>query len=132
MIGQMVRDQLQQLAPELSLEEKSLESFDEIELTEEEKAEALRKGREEKHYKLRREQYGEGLRKPAEFRLYTAEEYYMAFCRYFPINEKKERDYANIVKRLCCYFAADNRFNHTGREWHLSKGILLFGGVGVG
>jgi GTPase SAR1 family protein len=35
-----------------------------------------------------------------------------------------------MIKSLCCYFAGDNRFNTT--SFNLSKGILLYGGVGVG
>lgn len=109
-----------------------METYDDVILTDEEKVEALRKAREVKHLSAYKEEYFNGLRKPLEVRKYTAEELYKGFCLNYPINEQKEKDYSNIVKRLCCYFAADQRFNFPDREWNLKKGILLFGGVGVG
>lgn len=109
-----------------------METYDEIELTGEETAEALRKGREEKHYKMERERYNASLRTERKFKRYTAEEYYSAFGKIFPINEEKEKDYALIVKLLCYYFSGDIRFNNPNKELNLKKGLLLFGGVGVG
>lgn len=107
-----------------------MESYDHIELTDEEKAEWLRKGREDKHYAIQREKYLGALRQPRLSHVFTAEEYYKAFTQHFPINEKQEKEYAAIVKRLCCYFANDKRFETT--DLKLNRGILLFGGVGVG
>lgn len=61
---------------------------------------------------------------------YTAEEYYKAFTNIFPIDEEREKDYVKIVKRLCAYFSNDPRFETN--DLKLNRGILLFGGVGVG
>lgn len=61
---------------------------------------------------------------------YTAEEYYKAFTNLFPIDEENEKPYMVIVKSLCAYFAGDKRFETANLK--LGKGILLFGGVGVG
>jgi len=61
---------------------------------------------------------------------YSAEDYYRCWTDIFPIDEKKERPYSVIVKRLCCYFSGDKRFETA--DLKLSKGIILFGGVGVG
>lgn len=109
-----------------------METYDDVILTEAEKTEALRKAREEKHYTKQREEYLQHINKPRQFVTYTAEQYYKAFCKDWPIDEKEEKEYSDVVKRLCCYFAGDKRFNIASREWDLSKGILLFGGVGVG
>jgi energy-coupling factor transporter ATP-binding protein EcfA2 len=103
-----------------------LESFDHIQLDEED----LRRAREKKHYRLEREKYRESLKEMKPAKLFTAEAYYKAFTQIFPINEAKEREYSVIVKSLCCYFANDPRFET--RDLKLSKGILLFGSVGVG
>jgi DNA replication protein DnaC len=106
--------------------EKPLEAYDDIDLDEED----LRKAREEKHYRLERERYMQSLNEIQQAKSYTAEEYYKAFTQLYPIDEDREREYATIVKRLCCYFANDKRFETT--DLKLNRGILLFGGVGVG
>lgn len=107
-------------------QERVLESFDHINLDEED----LRKAREEKHYRLKREQYLLSIQERTAGKRFSAEEYYKAFTDIFPINPKKEEKYMVIVKRLCCYFSEDKRFNTA--DLNLAKGILLFGGVGVG
>jgi hypothetical protein len=107
-----------------------LENFDDVKLTDEEAAEWLRKGREAKHYKMKLQEYTDGLNNPKVLRNFRAEEYYKCFTDVFPINERKEKVYSDIVKRLCCYFSKDRRFEI--KDFKLNKGILLFGGVGVG
>jgi hypothetical protein len=62
---------------------------------------------------------------------FTAEQLYGAFTAILPIDEVKEREYSVIVKKLCAYFACDQRFE-SYTDFSLSKGIILFGGVGVG
>lgn len=78
---------------------------------------------------MKKQEYLESIRVVAPGKSYTAEEYYKAFIQIFPIS-KKEEQYGLIVKRLCCYFANDARFETT--DLKLNRGILLFGGVGVG
>lgn len=109
-----------------------METYDHIELSEEDKVEALRRMREERHYAMERQRYTESLTRERQFKRYTAEEYYRAFKKDFPIDEKREVAYAKIVMRLCCYFSNDPRFNDKANELSLRKGLLLFGGVGVG
>jgi DNA replication protein DnaC len=107
-------------------QEKPLESYDNIELDEED----LRKAREEKYNRLERQKYLESVRTMQPTKKFTAEEYYNAFTQHFPIDKKREHEYYVIVTRLCCYFANDRRFETS--ELKLDKGIILFGGVGVG
>lgn len=90
----------------------------------------LRKAREEKHYRLLKEKWLTDVKSLTASAKYSAEEYYKSFTQIFPIDEEKEKDYMVIVKRLCCYFANDPRFDTANLS--RSKGILLFGGVGVG
>lgn len=103
-----------------------METFDHIELTDED----LRKAREEKYYRLRREKWISDVRSLKQSVRYSAEVYYKSFTDIFPIDEEKEKDYITIVKRLCCYFADDSRFDTD--TMNRNKGVLLFGGVGVG
>lgn len=124
-----LKERLQQLAPS-SQEEKLSETFENVELTEEEIEEALRLAREAKHYRLERIRYQEELNKPRTLAKFTAEEYYKAFTNIFPIDEEAEKQYMIIVKRLCAYFSNDPRFETS--DLKLNRGILLFGGVGVG
>jgi DNA replication protein DnaC len=125
MIGSQIKQRLTELDPSL-IQEKVLENFDQIELDEED----LRKAREAKFYRLKQQDYLKSIQERTAGKRFSAEAYYQAFTDIFPIDEKKEERYMVIVKRLCCYFAGDTRFNTT--DLNLDKGILLFGGVGVG
>lgn len=108
-----------------------MERYEEIQLTEQETDEALRKGREEKFYRLKLQNFSNGLKTLRTLGNFSAEQYYTAFTNIFPIDERgPEKEYSIIVKRLCCYFTQDPRFE-TG-DYKRNKGILLFGGVGVG
>jgi DNA replication protein DnaC len=129
MSSKALKERLQQLAP-LSQEEKDLDSYEHIDLTDEEKDAALRLAREAKHYHQQRVRYQEELNRPRPLANYTAEEYYKAFTNIFPIDEEQEKEYSKIVKVLCAYFSNDPRFKTVQSK--LDKGILLFGGVGVG
>lgn len=103
-----------------------MENYDHVTLDDED----LRKAREEKHYKLERERYMASLTELRQSKTFTAEEYYKCFTQIFPVDEEREKEYALIVKRLCCYFSNDSRFETT--DLKLNRGILLYGGVGVG
>jgi DNA replication protein DnaC len=126
MIGQQLKEHLHQLAPYRGLESPSVEQYEDIQLD----AEDLRKAREDKHNRLKREKYLEEIRTIRPARTFSAEEYYTAFKQIFPIDEVHDEWYSKIVKRLCCYFANDKRFETN--DLKLNRGILLFGGVGVG
>lgn len=103
-----------------------METFEHIELT----AEELRRAREEKHYRLLREKWLADVKSQKPPVRFSADEYYSGFTQKFPIDEEREYAYMVIVKQLCRYFANDARFDTA--EFSRSKGILLFGGVGVG
>lgn len=97
--------------------------YEHIILTEEETSEALRAARESKHFMLKRLEYGQSLNKPREIPTATAEEVFEAFKLQYEVDETN----AGVVWNLCFYFTGDERF-----RGDLSKGLLLFGGVGIG
>lgn len=72
---------------------------------------------------LRRLEYGQSLNKPREIPTATAEEVFEAFKLQYEVDETN----AGVVWNLCFYFTGDERF-----RGDLSKGLLLFGGVGIG
>lgn len=124
-IGTEIKDQLQKLAPSLS-QERPLENFSEEILTEEEEKEALRLARERKHYARVKAEYFEKISQPLETVKYTAEQVF----EYLKQNIVIDSDNELIIKKLCAYFTNDPRFEKN--DLKLGKGILLFGGVGVG
>lgn len=103
-----------------------VEDFNEIILSEEETAEALRKGREEKHYLLKRIAYAASLDNPREIRKYTYDELIAIVSKELKVDADNEE----IFRLLCMYFTRDERFELEGHSFE--KGICLFGGVGVG
>lgn len=103
------------------------EAFDHIKLTDEETTEALRNAREIKHYLLKRKAYLEEVSSPRQFKSFTAEEVKKSIeDSGFVIDSFNEE----ITWLLCLYFTKDERFELEG--FKLDKGIMLFGGVGVG
>jgi len=107
-----------------------------IELDEKEIEEALRMAREAKHYNHVREEYSRKLREEPDVLSFTAEELFDRYCactneQGMPFRECMSPEFERIVKRICCYFANDTRFE--GYEgMSLQKGLLLVGGVGIG
>lgn len=95
-------------------------------LTEDETEEALRVAREQKHYLLKRISYLEALNAPLEVKKYTADEIMEFLRKVITIDD----DNLEVVSLLCYYFSEDKRFELEG--FSLSKGLCLFGGVGVG
>lgn len=120
--GTQLKQALDALTPS-SRQEGILESFEHIELTEEEIEFALSKAREDKHYRLKREAYNESLKKSYESLKHDFEDVYTSFSKVYQVDQFNER----IVKNLCYYFCEDPRF-----EGNLNKGLLLVGGVGIG
>lgn len=112
-------DELTQQSKVVSLSE----NFDAIELTEDEQAEAIRKGKEEKHYRLIREAYNEKIRQEYVPTKFTCAQVYDAFEAKYTIDDEN----VSIVKNLCYYFTENPKF-----DGDLNKGLLLVGGVGIG
>lgn len=104
----------------------SVESFNHIELEEDEIEEALRKGREEKHYRLKRIEYSQKISTKKVYPKYTWTEVRGFYANEFDIDSENEKE----VDLLCQYFTNDPEFEQEGRK--LSKGICIFGGVGIG
>lgn len=100
-----------------------METFDNIELSEHEIEEALRIGREKKHYQQKRIEYMQRLNNPRAFKKYTSEELFGFFGMQLTVDD----DNVSIVQDLCKYFSGDKSFSGS-----LDKGLLLAGGVGVG
>lgn len=102
------------------------QDFSDIILSEEETEEALRRGREEKHYQLKRAAYAASVDAPREIRVYTFEQLFEIVSKELTI----DADNQEIFRLLCMYFTGDERFELEG--YSFKKGICLFGGVGVG
>lgn len=122
MLGTEIKNQLDRLTQSSNQIQVS-ENYDHIELDEVEIQEALRKGREEKFYRLKRQGYNEQIRKEFEPLKYTAKQLMNFFTG------ELEADDSNIliIENLCYYFSDDKLF-----EGDLNKGLLLVGGVGIG
>lgn len=99
------------------------EQYDQIELTEEESKEALRLAREKKYFYEKEIAYKKSLSKAYEPMKFTAEE----LLTFINVQYTIDDDNRSIVEQLCFYFSGDSRFSGD-----ISKGIILFGGVGVG
>lgn len=106
-----------------SNQEKISDNFDEIELNELEIEWALRREREEKFYRLKREEYNAKLRADQQIRLYTPGELIEYYSKFWKMDSQN----SEIVTDICHYFAADSKFSKD-----LNKGLMLIGGVGVG
>ena len=116
-----LKEHLQQLSP-TPLQE-GLESFDHIELTDEEIELALRQAREQKHYLLKRQEYNAKLNEDLKPPKFTAEQMIEAYAEEFIVDD----DNREVVAQLAYYFATDPRF--TGS---FNRGLFLYGPVGVG
>lgn len=123
MLGQQIKEQLNQLAPDKRVSEVSVEQYNEIELTEEQKAEALRLGREREFFKRRHEAWKRSIQSNPIYPSFTSGQLYEFYKAQFEV----DNDNITVVENLCHYFAGDNRF-----DGDLNKGLLLAGGVGVG
>lgn len=110
--------------------------YSHIELSEQELKEAFRAGREEKHFRLMREEYGRKLRETPTYPTFTAEQLFDRYAAITnadgkPFSSCMSEEFEKIVKWICCYFAGDARFE-SRPDLRLSKGLLLCGGVGIG
>lgn len=107
-----------------AVSESSDNSFKEIELDEFEIEEGLRRVREEKFYRLQREAYRQKLFADTKPKKYTSIELFDFFASKFTIDDYNRY----IVNQLCFYFSGTKDFF----DGDLNKGLLLFGGVGIG
>lgn len=89
--------------------------------------------RRAKHFLLERARYSEEVSKPTIYPKYTAEEL-SVLLKKTPVSDTEmfriDDDNREAIKSLCYYFTNDPRFEEGGLS--LKKGLLLFGGVGVG
>lgn len=122
----------QQIKSTILPQPKLSELYSEIELSEEERNDAIEKALFEARYTkaaaINSREYLAKLCAPVEKVRYTAEQLYkyLEETKDFVIDD----DNREIVILLCQYFSEDPEFEKDGRK--LSKGILLFGGLGVG
>lgn len=104
-------------------------------LTDEEVSEALRIARKAKHFQQIRSEYGRKVSSDRVYPKHTAEE--LAAIVKMRFHQRHVREYIvddhnrEVFNLLCYYFAGDPKFEQ-GTDFNLDKGILLFGGVGVG
>lgn len=85
--------------------------------------EALRKGREEKYYRLKQEEYRQKIKRQSVYPSYSADNLFDFFEMQYEVDEENR----SVVKSLCQYFAGEESF-----DGDLNKGLILMGGVGVG
>lgn len=123
-----LQEHLQKLAP---LQEKIIpRSFDDIELDESEKEEALRQARENKFYRLEKEKYWDKVLTEPEVKQYTTVELIARLKASKNYNGKSfvvDRDNEAQVEMICQYFAGV-----TAPDIDPNKGLALLGNVGVG
>jgi DNA replication protein DnaC len=127
-LGTELKQAFDQLLPTTANQKPSVHgnedrNYDHILLTEDETAEALRQAREQKHFLLKRLEYGQNLNKPREIPNATAEQVYDRYKEVYLVDDANQ----DVVWSLCFYFTNDARF-----KGDLNKGLLLFGGVGIG
>lgn len=109
------------------------ELYSDIILTDEEKEaiieKALFEARYERQAQLNREAYREKINAPRSSKRYTADDL-LTHLKTLP-GFVLDDDNTGVVKSLCLYFTDDIRFE-TQYGFDLTKGIVLFGTVGVG
>ncbi len=113
----------------------TVEDYAEETLTPEETAEALRKGREEKHLRRIKEAWLEKIKSQNLWKYPNPRELYEQLLttksqtgRPFQLTPGNKQ----VVHALCLYFAGDTKFNGYMPDFSLDKGILLQGKPGVG
>lgn len=120
------------------LQPKLSELYSDIELTEEEKAEAIEKALFEARYAkaaaIHAKQYLEKLTAPEKVVRYTSAELWEHLNELDGFDIDADNEY--VVDLLCKYFADDPSFEEhkdaNMAPYSLKKGLLLFGGFGVG
>lgn len=109
--------------------------FEDIELTPEETELAILKGKEEKFYRIRNQEYAEKVRKGYQWKIPQARELYEALKATKSKSGGAYRithDNQNVIEVLCLYFANDPNLERLYPKFKLSKGICLTGNKGSG
>lgn len=109
----------------------------EVELTEEEKEEALREALKKKTEKeaVIREQEERKLIEQEIRRPWSAKEMFHFLnvrCQELDVKFQVDETNHDVIKALCKYFTNDPGFEKMDPNWKLNKGILLYGNVGTG
>jgi DNA replication protein DnaC len=120
--GTEIQKHLEGLMPS-SNQEKTLELFENIQLTEEETVEGLRAAREKKYYLLKQAEYRERMNRNRNHPTFKARELYQVFEMQFTVDDEN----VEVITNICKYFANDETF-----VGNLNRGLFLMGGVGVG
>ena len=120
-----IQEILEKIAP-TSDSQISVKNFEEVELTFEETEEALRRAREEKFYRQKREEYFERIKANPVKPIFKSKDIYEQLKKQITIDD----DNREAVQQLCLYFSA----HPAAADYNisLSKGILLCGFPGVG
>jgi len=103
-----------------------------VELTEEEKADALRNATEKKRAKIREYQYKIRISQDPVTKQYTADEYWIMFQKIVGPDFKIDKWNEKIINALCFYFSKDTEFESLKEGFSLRKGLLLYGPYGCG
>lgn len=99
------------------------EQYNDIELTDEQKAEALRIGREKEFYRRRAEAWKKSISSGLEYPKFTSGQ----IMQYFQLQYEVDENNQDVVNQLCHYFARETEF-----IGDLNKGLLLAGPIGCG
>lgn len=106
-----------------------MESYNDIELTEQETNEALLKARRDKSARIKTEEYWNEVKKEPQYKRFDVH-----MIKSFALSKMPEFIVDSItdpiLNMLACYFSEDKFFEQNGLS--LKKGLALFGGVGVG
>ena len=122
--------QLSQISKELTVANHSIDC-DDVELTEDELSDLIRKAKIAKAGRLASIAYAEKLRKELVRPEFSAEELQEYIFQRFPGFEIDEWN-KKAFDALCLYFANDPEFENYGNDFSLSKGIMMYGPIGCG
>lgn len=118
---------------ESNLPKQSIQNYNHIILTADQKEIALRAARENEHFRLERIKYAEKISKPVEYPKMTAEQtfnYALLRCKEIVIDFVCDSDVKEVMQSLSLYFSGDQEFEKEG--YSLKKGIMLLGPLGCG
>lgn len=111
------------------------ENYDEVELTETEKEQALREARKQKQASLKKAEYFKSLSEDEQLISFSAQQFSdYVFKRIqsevpgFTVDDEN----TDVWTKLVLYFSADPEFEKLGEGYSLQKGIYLYGNTGCG
>jgi DNA replication protein DnaC len=134
-----LKEQLQKMefVPPQGLSRQSIQdSYKEVELTEEEREYALYICRMKKSARIKLKEHADRIRKPRVYPKHTAEDLEFIAKKRFTEMMSGEfyltDDQMRCIKALSYYFTNDKRLSELEPQWSHDKGIILWGGIGVG